>query len=217
LSTDVFKQNGYRAAQDGILTSWMNDDSSGGAGSLTKMLQVEVFHTNFNIIDRNANTFADTWGGKCTCPDGSELFVGAKLHTDCEQLSCHGGTSSDCSKINDLSWSHKAGYCSTDAATRTLETTQVFGALDDLTPTHTLEGGNIEINDAILGFPTNEVWTKIDGSASAKYTKISSLSPSTTTEDCQLECNKRKGCIGIQRDYNIGCACCLFTGRKFHF
>ena len=49
-----FPAHGSRSSSTGIPFSWMNKDPSSDIDSLTKMLQVEVYETHINLIDRRA-------------------------------------------------------------------------------------------------------------------------------------------------------------------
>ena len=197
-ASEEFKPHGHRGAE-GLPFSWMGQDPTSGSGSFTKMLEIQYFATNFNIIDRNANTFTSEFGGKCTCPDGTDLFVAAKLNSDCKKLNCFGGTAGACNQNQDSSWSHKVGYCGADSSPgssaasgttskqlKTIDTTQLFNELNRLKPDKIYEGGLIEITNKILG-GYNKVsdWKSLqDSSALDHATKITSLGESNDLYWC---------------------------------
>ena len=179
-ASEEFKPHGHRGAAEGLPFSWMGQDPTSGSGSFTKMLQIQYFATNFNIIDRNANKFTAEFGGKCTCPDGTDLFVAAKLNSDCTKLNCFGGTAGACNQKQDSSWSHKVGYCgassnatatsadvanvATSKSSKTVETTQLFNELNRMTPSKIFEGGLIEITNKILGgYDVASDWKTLQG------------------------------------------------------
>ena len=207
-----FKGHGGKNPSVGIPFSWMNQNPDETASSYTTEMQVEIFYPNFNVVDRNAQKFTNDWGGKCTCPDGTDIFVAAKLSTDCEELSCYGGVKSTCEKKDDPSWSSKVGYCSTKSATKTVETTHLFAALDNVVPTFTAEGGRIEITKTMLNGNTIDKWIKIDGSAMEHYTLLQKLPMTTSEEECQSKCTASLGCLGYQRESTECGACCMFAG-----
>ena len=215
-SSADFLPHGQRSASAGTPNSWMNIDASVGAGSVSTMLRVDIYHTNFNIIDRTANPFADTWGGKCTCPDGSELMVAAKLSTNCEELQCYGGTTSACEKSSDASWSHKAGYCSASAQAKqegehtTIDTTQIFEEMETLTPTRSLEGGSISVSSDILDYPTKQEWIRYERSTVANHYTLLKDHSVLNIDECRKKCQDSARCLGFQRSRT--CNCCLFVG-----
>ena len=183
-ASEEFKPHGHRGAE-GLPFSWMGQDPTSGSGSFTKMLEIQYFATNFNIIDRNAKTFTSEYGGKCTCPDGTDLFVAAKLNSDCKKLNCFGGTAGACNQKQDSLWSHKVGYCGTssnfDTTTsaasgitskplKTIETTQLFNELERLTPDKIYEGGLIEITNKILGgYNVASDWKTLEGFSALEH------------------------------------------------
>ena len=184
-ASEEFKPHGHRSVE-GLPFSWMGQDPTSGSGSFTKMLQIQYFATNFNIIDRNANKFTAEFGGKCTCPDGTDLFVAAKLNSDCTKLNCFGGTAGACNQKQDSSWSHKVGYCgassnatatsadvanvATSKSSKTVETTQLFNELNRMTPSKIFEGGLIEITNKILGgFTVVNDWKSLQGVSALEH------------------------------------------------
>ena len=182
-ASEEFKPHGHRSVE-GLPFSWMGQDPTSGSGSFTKMLEIQYFATNFNIIDRNANTFTSEFGGTCKCPDGTDLFVAAKLNSDCKKLNCFGGTAGACNQKQDSLWSHKVGYCgassndtSTSAASgtiskplKTIETTQLFNELERLTPDKIYEGGLIEITNKILGgYNVASDWKTLEGFSALEH------------------------------------------------
>ena len=184
-ASEEFKPHGHRSVE-GLPFSWMGQDPTSGSGSFTKMLEIQYFATNFNIIDRNADTFTSEYGGKCTCPDGTDLFVAAKLNSDCTKLNCFGGTAGACNQKQDSSWSHKVGYCgassnatatsadvanvATSKSSKTVETTQLFNELNRMTPSKIFEGGLIEITNKILGgFTVVNDWKSLQGVSALEH------------------------------------------------
>ena len=61
-----------------------------------------------NKVTENA---AGTFGGSCTCPDGSKYYVGDNSD-DCGSLACYGGTPGLCNKQSGV-WSGRRVDCST--------------------------------------------------------------------------------------------------------
>ena len=222
-----FPAHGSRSSSTGIPFSWMNKDPSSDIDSLTKMLQVEVFETHFNVIDRTVknNEFTNpNMGGKCTCPDGTETMVAARQGSTCEQLHCYGGSSSMCTSDNEFSWRNKMFYCSnqtqTDQSPIVVQTTQIFDALDSLTPTRTIEGGTIRISDNVLNGASVHEWVTFVGKSvipfsnldRSKWLKNRKVGSSDDPTACHELCDKRDDCVGTQTDVEAGCLCCLFIG-----
>jgi len=125
-----FAKHGSRSIQTGLSNSWMNPNPNQDqkkTTSLTKMLQVEVYDTRLNVINRYAADIADQQrGGTCTCPDGSIMNVAARLllprpsGEKCLELNCHGGISSKCTNYpnpqQQLKIKLRAGYCAPQPA-----------------------------------------------------------------------------------------------------
>lgn len=66
-------------------------------------------HTSRNIESYNPE-MVGTWGGSCTCPDGSIYFVGDNFDA-CHSLACVGGKSGECHKFEHHLWSGKSVNC----------------------------------------------------------------------------------------------------------
>ena len=65
--------------------------------------------TSFNSYS-DAGTSVGSWGGTCTCPDGSTYDVGDNMN-DCASLACSGGTSGTCMKVAKESRNGKKAIC----------------------------------------------------------------------------------------------------------
>ena len=147
----AFSTHGSRSDQSGIPFSWMNENDG---TSLTKMLQIELYQTKYNIYDKHAAIIADdrenAVGATCTCPNGETFDVAArKPWTNCKsstEFQCFGGTTGTCSIGQSGKFQNKVAYCGlSDAHVAPLNIDEIFSTLDSLTtPTRFLEGGAIE-------------------------------------------------------------------------
>merc|ERR1719499_1451179 len=71
-----------------------------------------------NIVEDNARRVG-TWGGSCTCPDGSVYQVGDN-HDACGSLACIGGVSGSCNRRSGI-WSRRKVTCATDVVSVDLD------------------------------------------------------------------------------------------------
>ena len=62
-----------------------------------------------NLYYMNTINFG-TFGGICTCPDGTSYRV-ADNNNDCLSLNCDGGTQSQCHPIDEPRWMHMGVIC----------------------------------------------------------------------------------------------------------
>ena len=131
-----------------------------------------------------------------------------------------------CTSDNAFSWRNKMMYCSnqTDQTDQSrpvvVQTTQIFDALDSLTPTRTIEGGTIRISDNVLNGESVLEWQTFDGKSvipsstlsRSKWFKQQKVASSDDPTACHELCEKRGDCVGTQTDVEAGCLCCLFIG-----
>ena len=199
----------------------MNKDPNAGKVGLSKMLQIDYFETNFNIIDRGTLTSDGenndiTTSGTCKCLDGTEL-----VFSSCHGLKCHGGTvngdvnSAQCNE-NFVELSKiKEGFCTTkvNGTSQTVELAQIFDTINELTPTRSTEGGSITIADSYLDIDTKFEWKTFNAKSVMKHaTKLGKFNFVADDNECQKRCEEDGSCLGIQQDYATGCKCCLFFG-----
>jgi len=114
----AYTDSGSCMDQSGFSESCFTDgvDRSASVGGYDVSLVAYAQETKLNIVEENQ---AGSWGGSCTCPDGSVYQVGDN-DDYCGSLACVGGISGECNE-SDGPWSGRKVTCAGSFRRRSLK------------------------------------------------------------------------------------------------